>query len=342
MRNLTPVIFDDEAALRAVVPRKQLDRRIRLNAALNSILARYAEYTANTGELSGIAASVFVEPEIADLKSLYSGDTVELAALKKMILDNQQPITRSYCQYCAIGEPRTFDHYASKGRFPEFAMFSLNLIPCCGTCNLDKGEAWTEKGHRHFINFYYDTFLQHVLLHADLKWQSNGDMAVVFTLRDHPQVTATEHLIIRSHFVDLDLFQRYAERATGLISEVRSKLPGMNMRIGGIVDYLVTEANIKANHYGQNYWQAAVYRCLAASGRFVEECLGNGWLQRARAEVAYLLELPVSAATSDSLHSLIQTRAWRLYVNRGLLDGNDLDDWFMARAELGVPHTRWV
>lgn len=342
MRNLTPVVFNDEAALRAIIPRKPLARRARLNAALNTILARYAEYAANTGELSAIIASPFVEPLVEDCKSLYSSETDELAALKKAILDNQPPITRSFCQYCAIGEPKTFDHYASKGRFPEFSMFSLNLVPCCGLCNLDKGDAWTENGYRNFINFYYDTFLQHVLLHAELQFQANGDMAVVFSLRGHSQVTPNQLSIVRSHFADLGLFQRYAERAIGVISEVRNVLPTLDIRIGRIVEFLQVEANSKAQLYGPNYWQAAVFRCLSTSDRFVEECLGNGWLNSARAEVVHLLSLPVSAATTARLRSLVETRAWRLYVNRGLADGHDLGDWFDARADLELPQERLV
>jgi hypothetical protein len=309
MRNLIPVMFNDEAALRAVIPRKNLARRARLAGALGNILARYAEYSANTGELFAINASPFVEPLVEDCKSLYS-ETNELAALKKAISDSQHPLTRSYCQYCMLGEPGGLDHYASKGRFPEFSMFSLNLVPCCGRCNLDKGEGWAAKGYRHFINFYYDTFIQHPILHAKLQFQINGDMALVFVLRDHPDVTPNQLSIMKSHFDELDLFQRHSERAAAVIAEARNMIRRLDMRIGQINDILQADADAKAEDFGQNYWQAAVYRCLATSGRFVEECLGNGWLPRARSEVAHLLALPVSAATNDRLRALVETRAW--------------------------------
>lgn len=342
MKNLFPVSFDDEAALRAIIPRKPIDRRARMTAALASILGRYNEYRANCAELSAINTSALDESLASDCKSLYSSESEELNTLKKAILDGQSPISRSMCQYCTIGEPKTFDHYASKGRFPEFSMFSLNLIPCCGACNQTKGEAWTAKGHRHFINYYYDSFIQHTLLNAELRFQRSGDVAIVFSLAQHPNVTALQFAIMSSHLTDLGLFERFSERAAGVISEVRNVLPRLEMRIGQIIEWFQAEADAKANVYGPNYWQAAIFRQFATSHRFIEECLRTAWLPRACAEVAFLLSQPMSAAIDKQLRMLIETRAWRLYASRGFHDGQDYRDWFDARAELGMPEGRWV
>lgn len=127
-----------------------------------------------------------------------------------------------------------------------------------------------------------------------------------------------------------------------MIAEARSTVRRLDLRLGQIREMLSAEAESKAELFGQNYWQAAVYRCLAASDRFLEECLGDEWLPRACLEVACLLGLPVSAATDQMLRRLVETRAWRLYVNRGSVDGHNWADWFDARAELGLPHERWV
>lgn len=342
MRNLVPVVSDDIARLEALVSRKTLARRSRLSAHLPTILGRYNDYRTHNGELSEIAARPWAEQVFIDLISLYTHETVELAALKKSIVDNQPAVARSFCQYCAIGEPTTFDHYAPTSKFPEFSIFSLNLIPCCGQCNLYKRDAWADKGHRCFINFYYDTFIQYVLLHAELQIELNGEMAVVFSLRGDSHVTPVQLSIICSHYEGLDLFQRYAERATGLISEVRCILPTLPMRLGEIVDYLREEANTKADLYGLNYWQAAIYRCLSSSYRFLEECLGDGWLPRARSEVVHLLALPVSPDSTERLRALVIIRAWRLRVSRGLRDDLQTDYWLIARAELGLPDSRRV
>jgi hypothetical protein len=59
-------------------------------------------------------------------------------------------------------------------------------------------------------------------------------------------------------------------------------------------------------------------------------------------EVARLLTLPVSESIDQQLHTFVETHAWRLYVGRGRANGNDLQDWFNARVQLGLPHTRWV
>ena len=343
MRNLTPIVCDDQGTLLAIVPRKKsLLRRQRLNNAIPTLIARYEEYTANASELSAISLSPLVGDLIKDCQSFYSSDSEELSALRKAIFDGQPAILRSVCQYCSLGEPNTLDHYAPKGRFPEFSMFSENLIPCCGKCNTGKGEQWMEKGHRHFVNLYFDSFLNQPLLKAELKFEHNGEMVIKFSFEKHSFVTDTQFAIIKSHFDELDLHDRHTERAIGLIAEVHSTVRRRKFRLGQIEEMLGAEADSKAELFGPNYWQAAVYRCLEVSGRFMEECLGDEWLPRACVEVEYLLGLPISAATDQMLRHIVETRAWRRYFYRGSVQGDSWADWFDARLELGIPKERCV
>jgi len=346
MRNLKPIVCDDQVTLLAIVPRKKpLPRRQRLEDAIRTLIERYAEYTVNASELSAISLSPLVGDLIQDCQSFYSSDSEELSALRKAIFDGQPAILRSVCQYCSLGEPNTLDHYAPKGRFPEFSMFSKNLIPCCGKCNMDKGEQWMEKGHRHFVNLYFDSFLNQPILKAELKFEHNGEMAIMFSFDKHSDLTDTQFAIIKSHFDELDLHDRHTQRAIGLIAEAVSNvrsLININMRLGQIEEMLGVEADSKAKLFGPNYWQAAVYRCLEVSGRFMEECLGDEWLPRACVEVEYLLGLPISAATDQMLRRIVETRAWRRYFYRGSVQGASWADWFDARLELGIPKERWV
>jgi hypothetical protein len=59
-------------------------------------------------------------------------------------------------------------------------------------------------------------------------------------------------------------------------------------------------------------------------------------------EVARLITLPVSEAIDQQLHTFVEMQAWKLYVGRGMANGIDLQDWFNARVQLGLPDTRWV
>lgn len=342
MQNLVPVDFEDDQTLRTLISRKPNDRRSRLVANIDSILKRYEEYRSHKSELSQINNSMLQEPLSGDCHSFYSSEPDELVTLKKAILDKQPAIVRAFCQYCSIGEPKQFDHYASQGRFPEFSIFSLNLIPCCGNCNLIKHEGWTHNGNRQFINFYYDTFIQHQLLHAAFRFHPNDELSVEFSIQAHPSVTASQLSVIKSHMTKLDLFNRYSERATGVVSEVLKKLPLIVGGIAEISNELALDAGIKATVFGANHWASAVYRCMSTSERFIALSLGDGWLPRAYSEVANLLCLAESAATNERIRALVQTRAWRRYCSRGMMDGYDVLDWNDARAELGLPDSRWI
>lgn len=342
MLTLTPVQFDDPAALNSITARKQLVRRGRLTAATASLLGRYTEYHSNTAELSALAPSTIEGVLRDDCHSLYEQPTDELLALKGLITAAQQPMARLFCQYCAIGEPNTYDHYVPKGSFPEFSIFSLNLIPCCYPCNQIKDEGWTQKGYRHFVNLYHDTFVQSQMLAAELVIEPSGEIGIRFSLTRPASVTPHQLSIYSSHLQELGLYARYAQRAAGLITEVCSSITRVNERIGITRSQLDAEAGSLSDLHGLNNWRAVVYRCLAESHRFLDECFGNSWLQRARAEVDHLLSLAVSPATTQQLRDLVQTRAWRMYAQRGFDDGHADGDWFAARAELRLPDARWV
>jgi len=128
---------------------------------------RYEEYEKNKGQLENISNSKFTKtncPKKSDLpKSLYCElyslyDSKE--ELKEKIRDNSEVI----CPYCGIKEtPYHVDHILPRSKYPEFSMFSHNLVGVCSVCNSRyKGDTFVKNGERQFFNPYGDSFIDDI------------------------------------------------------------------------------------------------------------------------------------------------------------------------------------
>lgn len=104
-------------------------------------------------------ANRLTENEKAGLLRLYrSGDTLARRIRTSVFC----------CPYCGIQSNVTVDHYLPKDVFPQFSVFSLNLVPACSDCQ-NKGHKGTKHPERkrrinpspaRFIHPYLDKFLR--------------------------------------------------------------------------------------------------------------------------------------------------------------------------------------
>ncbi len=165
---------------------------------------RFDEYTVNSESLEDIKAIEYDETLHDDLYHLY--DSKE--KLKKSIRD----LSSTICPYCSTPEsPFHVDHYLPRSDYPEFSVFTLNLIPACATCNSRyKGKKYLNDDKRKYLNPYFDKFIETLkFLECSLSVDKNY-LVVEFFIdpsveADHPY----EYQIIKSHFDSLHLADRY-------------------------------------------------------------------------------------------------------------------------------------
>ena len=69
------------------------------------------------------------------------------------------------CPYCSINAPQQLDHFMDKAIYGQLAVCRLNLVPLCGTCNLDKGEI----SYKEFTHPYYQAFPKAHFFRADCR-----------------------------------------------------------------------------------------------------------------------------------------------------------------------------
>lgn len=190
----------------------------------------------------------------------------------------------NHCPFCGnLGNPFTLDHYLPKEDFPEYSIFSKNLVPMCAECQIKKSTKTTDlNGKRIFIHPYYDNFAEKEVF--ILRINPPYDIGTTFDLSVSNNLKLEEKNICFSHFKELEIKARYSKYIKGeyirlkkLIkkrNDVDFSLDEMDSFLSGILE--------KAELNSINHWEAIFYRSV----------LGNLELKK------YLLTLSLSILTS--------------------------------------------
>lgn len=271
MKNLKPlsgkISYWDRIVDNKHQPSKAALLGIRLN--VNNRFSIYRQHS-SPNILESIPSSPFAAADIGYLKGCYS-TSIEMSRLRSHIFEKQEELFQGECQYCNIGFPSTLDHYLPKDEFPEYSVLSINLLPCCPTCNTVKGEEWLDVGYRKFINFYYDILPNVQYLNCRIVHRG-GVPKALFSL-DISGVVGITANTIKSHFETLELTDKYRLKSNSVITDVRnaikqrvttaSKVQIQNELRGEAADMRVAK--------GENYWRAILIVALSNSDRFLTD-----------------------------------------------------------------------
>lgn len=247
-------------------------------------LAAYEDYVDALPEVGNFDPINMTDPQKEAMQHAY---TVETAPWKKVRGDLLGRPETARCPFCGIGETATLDHYLPKELYAEFSIFPPNLLPCCGPCNTRKNDLVIneETNIRLFLHPCYDAIPEQQFLDV----QTNvleGVLAITYRLRRPPgmQMATFQHL--RTHFVQLNLADRY--RRMGL-SHLGEEYPSL-LRTYGVtqdavrVSQKLTEtADDKAEVFGGNFWLVVLYRALAAN---IDFCDGGFEVVRGQGGIA--------------------------------------------------------
>lgn len=269
MKNLVELDCDDFEIYTSIANSKRSPRRERLNALGDRINQCYTQFTENTQTLEALtpqfsSADGDTIEQKRCLLHCYEHPTNELDKLKKIIRESQSAETQGVCQLCGIDSPGTFDHYLPKDIFPEYSVFSKNLIPCCYVCNTTKGTEWIEEGNRLILNLYYDDLPENVFLIAQIIIEDSIPIVRYEIVSDDLSKKNSE--LITNHFRTLNLLNRYKIQAIRILSSIQYEIKnhGLNeMERSELKNWLREAANAKRECFGINDWQASIYEALA-------------------------------------------------------------------------------
>lgn len=254
MKNLNPLNKDESSFFEDVVNSKRdSERKTILRSIIPIIRERYSEYCDNQNNLQNISDSTCSETNKKNaLKHCYEQ---KKKILLNEIISNQSLNLGNRCQYCDRNDVNTLDHYLPKGKYAEFSILGLNLIPCCSKCNSKKGENWKNGEQRQFINFYYDSIDETQFISCSIDF--TRDQIIQFQIID-----STSHIseIMKSHCKELNLFFNHTLELNEQLNIIMEQL---HLRDDELKNHLLNQANIEESKRGKNSFIVVFYRELA-------------------------------------------------------------------------------
>lgn len=202
-------------------------------------------------------------------QSLYNSTTTSKNIMKE--IKDKNRVNHPNCPYCGIASGETIEHILPKDVYPEYSIFSKNLIPCCSQCNSLKGtKIKDENGEYETLNFYEDDIPKKEFIEIKISRIQNGIPIIEY------KILETANQIFKNHFKTLNLIQRYRENANSIISEItesinrnRKETTKEKMR-----KQLIQQYEIEREVHGYNYWRGLVKLAIANSEEYINYLYG--------------------------------------------------------------------
>jgi hypothetical protein len=264
MRMIAPLIRDDPSDYNSAVKLFKNGVARRLVYARPRVFAAYQTYAANQHNLTVVAPLLWAGTQSTALRNIYklTFKRRPLAYIRDFLLNRNPP---EYCPYCSFGEAETLDHFLPRSRFPEFSLFSRNLVPCCPTCNRIK----TTKNANHAIHAYFDDINARIVF-ADV--DVSNAISASYRLNNRNGMDPDLFARCERQFEILNLARRWKKQASLTISDHRGSLRRTLEARGrdGLREDLLSQAESYRENGGQNGFGFPLYEALANSQMFLE------------------------------------------------------------------------
>jgi len=219
MRKLIPKNYDEDEFNKLIFTKKdEIRDKLKLELLdIDNIKSRftiYQEYKNKLEYFENTLKSDYKKENALKYNSLfnlYDSDSKDTENLKEEIKE----ISRTKCPYCGISESSHLDHFLPRAKFPEFSIYSPNLIYVCSICNSTyKGDDVVNSlDERKFFNPYFDDFIEDIqFLKCEIKVENRIYPEFKFYIEDLSITKNYEYKVIRNHFEAMHLQTRYMEQ----------------------------------------------------------------------------------------------------------------------------------
>lgn len=271
MRRIPLPTVDDQSTFDKIRAAKQRARRKPLLEIRTGVFDAYESYQESAPEVGQLEKMKLTVSQKEALTHTYTVDTDPLATLRSEILGG---ISVVRCPFCGIGESSTIDHYLPKEIYPEFSIYSKNLVPSCGYCNNRKRTQILEAGTdiRMFLHPYYDRIPTLDFLSLRVKME---DDALILTFRvTRPQgMKKRVFSHIDNHFRSLGLADRYRKMSFdhlgGWYPALR-RAYGQQANAMRVSKKLLEMARDSEEARGPNFWHTKLYLALSSCKEFCD------------------------------------------------------------------------
>lgn len=260
MINLQYLDIDENDLLDQIIQSKQASNRIILENIKSAIFEDYCNYSDNERKLENLVADTRISNVEKELLQSSYKQGKKIGEIKSRIRKGMPDAIQEKCPYCMLSEPTTLDHYLDKGSFPEYSVYTKNLVPCCPRCNTLKGSKFlSENGKRMFISFYFDEIPQYSFLKIYIGIKDNIPYVEQFAIIFEEEKEVNE--IIEMHYEKLKLFDRYklpiSNRLSSLLNEIKAN---DGYSVDKLKEVIELRIQIAEEIYGNNFWETCLYR----------------------------------------------------------------------------------
>lgn len=191
--------------------------------------------------------------------------------LNKLLLERRNEHDLSFCPYCGNPMiPDTLDHFIPKGKWPEFSIFSNNLVPQCRGCAPVKGEHYycIENNLAMFIHPIYFNFLENFRfsMNVSLNTESN-DISVVVKLKRIIETQADDQRRVIIHAEKLKIKSRIIHYCKKEFRQWKRRLANAKFDVSTALKQRLSE--IPQPDIGKD-WQSAFYSALLQNQEIID------------------------------------------------------------------------
>lgn len=292
MINLTPQSIDDKALYNSIAAKKQkknghcptcqnktqcntckFSNRFKMQSLSSYIFSRYDTYQRQADKLETIVPDGQIGKDEEELLREAYKNSTDFKAARKSIMDSLPRGMKGKCPFCMISEPNTLDHYFSETKYPEFIIYSPNLVPCCSNCNTLKSDEILIAGHRTALHYYYDPIPDQQFIFAKIAID-DGIPSVSFDVKTDE--LGEIGIVITNHFTRFKLAGRYEKQCNDVLSSLHDEMLELyegNDSIDFCIQVLNARTKALEKRCGKNYWMVCLYKALSMDKKTLQEFL---------------------------------------------------------------------
>lgn len=266
MKGINPPPVNDIEELQLLADNERLGSYPDLRNECTKIVSQYDDYILHGGDpwrLTQLPVGNRLQ------KALIAHYNKPPTGRLKFINEYRRTLSPTICPMCGGFGNGTLDHYLPKDDYPEYSVFSKNLVPACN-CNSLRGT--TVKGRaspQRVIHPYFDDFLEQRLYQSSFKGSFETPSISIEVIDDnHPQVALLQfHLDeVISNDATQGWFEKYwsdlSQRAHDILDLVLPP-PGQDVTGAELMGSIERYRNAKdKEHDTCNNWLSIFYTGL--------------------------------------------------------------------------------
>lgn len=177
-----------------------------------------------------------------------------------------------FCPLCGGPGARTIDHHLPQSIFPEFAIFSRNLLPSCSSCNPKRGNKNGLGGITTCHPYFDAVILAKPMIATRIQPPFE---APAFSVKNIFQGDTPSRWRARHHIrtnVDLDAFRTWT---AGAWTDIRSKIAVRHQDPSRFITELRKSLGAEMEYGNGNSWTCSLLRGLLSTPKATQWMLDN-------------------------------------------------------------------